>query len=78
MTVNSVTQTTYSDVVEFNCVYGGNNNAEDNSFARATPSGGMKLTIDNPNVRGFYKPGMEVYVDISLVPDDRLSTPKAT
>ncbi len=51
-------------------VYGGSTNAEDNSFASATPSGHMQLTITNPDVRGFFKPGKKYYVDITEVPSD--------
>ena len=67
MQVQTVTQTTYSDKVELSCVYGGSTNAEDNTFSKATPSGGMTLQIDNPQVRGQLKPGQTFYVDLTPV-----------
>ncbi len=56
MVVNQVTDNGYSDVVKFSAVYGGSTNAEDNSYAKATPSGSLELQIDNPALRGKLKP----------------------
>jgi hypothetical protein len=67
MTVQTVTLNPYSDVVEFTAVYGGSTNAEDNTYAKATPSGSLKLQIDNPNVRGLIKPGKTFYVDLTPI-----------
>lgn len=67
MQVQEVVSNEWSDVVKFSCVYGGTSNAEDNSFAKATPSGKLELQIDNPAVRGFFKPGMKVYADLSII-----------
>jgi len=71
MEVMSVTSSKYSDAVEFSCVSGKpkptGGGYEDNEFARATPSGSMKLQIDNPSLRGAFKPGMVCYVDIAEV-----------
>ena len=71
MTVAEVTLNSYSDVVKLTCVYGGATNAEDNTFAKATPSGKMELQIDNPSVRGLIKPGMTYYVDLVPVKDNK-------
>ena len=48
MQVQSIEQTTYSENVKLTCVYGGSKNAEDNTYPKATPSGGMNFQIDNP------------------------------
>jgi hypothetical protein len=37
---------------------------EDAAFCKATPSGEMTVTIDNPNVFDTFKPGAYVYVDV--------------
>lgn len=76
MQVNEVISTTYSDIVKLAPVMGGNNNAEDNSFSRATPSGKLELTIDNPALKGVVKPGQVYYVDLSLVPPAAPTDPK--
>jgi len=47
MRVQSVTVDEYNDNVEFQAVYGGTTNAEDNTYASATPSGSMKLCVNN-------------------------------
>ena len=44
---------------------GGRN--EDNSFARYTPSGEIKLTITNPELIGQISPGEEFLVDFTPV-----------
>ena len=67
MQVQSVEHTTYSENVKLGCVYGGSQNAEVNTYAKATPSGGMNLQIDNPNAKGLLKPGDVVYVDLQVV-----------
>jgi len=69
MNVQEVVSNEYSDVTKFACVYGGSTNAEDNTFAKATPSGKMELQIDNPALKGFFKPGTKVYVDITVIPE---------
>jgi hypothetical protein len=58
------------DKIELSCVcgnqpYGPNGESEDNTFARYTPDGGMKLSITNPALRGFFKPGQKFYVDMT-------------
>lgn len=68
MRVMAVRDTGYSDVVNLSPVYGGSTNAEDNTFAKATPGGSMELQIDNPTARGLFKHGQEYYVDLVPVP----------
>lgn len=81
MSVQVVEKSTYSELTKFQCVMGrkgpdGNHrqttkeeDREDNSFASATPSGKMELSVDNKEVHGFFKPGKSYYVDITEVPE---------
>lgn len=70
MRVNSVLSTDYSDEVKLAAVCGGSQAqmAEDNSYARATPSGELRLVIDNPALKGAMKPGSTWYIDMEPVP----------
>lgn len=36
---------------------------EDNTFAKFSPSGELKLTITNPNLMGRFNPGEKYYLD---------------
>ncbi len=67
MEIASVEATTYQDLVKWNAVYGGTSNAEDNSYASATPSGKIELCITNKNVMGQLKPGKKYYVDFTEI-----------
>jgi len=63
-------QSRYSETVKFSCVcgkqpFGPNGESEDNSFARWTPSGDMKLEITNPALFGQFVPGQKFYVDLT-------------
>ena len=76
MRVQSVLVTDYSDRVSLEPVYGGTSNAEDNTYAKATPSGKLELQIDNPAVRGVIQPGQVYYVDLTrLEPDATVNPP---
>jgi len=80
MGVQVVEKTTYSETVKLQCVMGrktadgkdrcatSEEAREDNSFASATPSGKMELSIDNKEVHGFFQPGKSYYIDIIEVP----------
>lgn len=63
LTVQSVTDTGYSDVVKFSAIY--SENKEDNSYAEATPSASAEFTINNKALRGQIKPGQKFYVDFT-------------
>ena len=41
---------------------------EDKRFSKATPSGEMRLLIDNPPAADYLKPGRAFYVDFTIVP----------
>lgn len=70
MSVNEIVTTTYSESVKLSPVCGGQTSAEDNSFSKATPGGKLELTVDNPSVKGFFKPGRKYYIDIVECPED--------
>lgn len=77
MSVQVVEKTPYSEVTKLQAVMGRKNPdgthrcatneeaREDNSFASATPSGKLELTVDNKEVHGFFKPGKSYYIDIT-------------
>lgn len=48
-------------------VYAGDKNAEDNTFAKATPSGEIWLQIDNPAAQNAIKPGDYFYADLMVI-----------
>ena len=70
MSVNEIVVTSWSEAVKLSPVCGGTNSAEDNSFSKATPGGKLELTVDNPAVKGFFKPGRKYYVDITECPEE--------
>lgn len=49
--------------VSMGCVIGGS--PEDNTFASATPSGQLEITITNPATVGFFELGKSYYVDLT-------------
>ncbi len=56
------------ETVTFNAVagtFGPNGESEDNTYARWTPSGEIKLGITNPDLYGKFKPGQKFYVDFT-------------
>lgn len=70
MSVNEIVVTSYSESVKMSPVMGGGTSKEDNSFAAATPGGKLELTVDNPAVKGFFKPGRKYYIDIHECPEE--------
>lgn len=65
-----------SQTVVFNPVssgsYGPNGESEDNTFARYTPAGEIKLSINNPALYGKIKLGQLFYVDFTIHPDSEV------
>lgn len=45
--------------------FGPNGESEENTFARYSPSGELKLTITNPDLCGKIRPGQKLYVDFT-------------
>jgi hypothetical protein len=48
--------------ITLNAVYGGS--AENVSFAQATPTGKLEITVNNPAVVGQITPGQYYYLDL--------------
>lgn len=55
--------------VKLSAVYGGTKNSEDNQFSTATPSGEIRMQIDNPLTKDFIQPGKKYYVYFEECPD---------
>jgi len=64
VSVAQVTDNGYSEQTKMNGV-STSNNAEDNSFSKATPCLSIDITVDNPGAKGFFKPGKKYYVDFT-------------
>ena len=45
-------------------------NEENKRFYAASPSGQLELTVDNPNVRGFFEKDQHYYLEIRKAPVD--------
>lgn len=67
MYVAEVTHNGYSERVKLHAVFGGDKNAEDNTFAKATPSAMCEMQIDNEKAHGVMKPGQKFYVDFTPI-----------
>lgn len=71
MQINSVTQFQGGqEKLELSCVtgnkpFGPSGESEDNTFARYSPSGGLNITISNPDLYGKFKPGQKFYIDFT-------------
>lgn len=52
-----------SKIITLLAVAGGT--PEDNSFAAATPSATLNITIDNPAAQGFFRAGNQYYADFT-------------
>ena len=63
MEVDFVQKFAWGENVQFSCKY--SDNPEDNSFAQATPSGNMNITVSNPALVGFFQPGQKFYLDFT-------------
>lgn len=64
---NAVEDYGYSKKIKLAPVYQGplGENEENRRFTQATPSGEFWMTVDNPNIDGFFKPGDEYYLDVT-------------
>lgn len=52
---------------KFSAVYGGSSNAEDNTYASATPCGKIELQVTNKALLGKLKAGKQYYVDFTEI-----------
>ena len=64
MHVDHVTDSGYQEKVEFVCEYDASN-PEDKAFAESTPSGMLEICVTNKALKGSWKPGDRVYIDIT-------------
>ena len=69
MIVQEVTTTATSEKVTLMAVSSGIN-AEDNNYAKYTPSAKLEITIDNPEAQGVLKPGKAFYIDFTRVKEE--------
>lgn len=67
MQVQTVLSNGVSETTKLYCKY--SDTPEDNSFAKATPSGNMELVIDNPAAQGFLKPMKTYFITITEAPE---------
>lgn len=70
MRISKVSRFESCDEVEMSCVpkngsYPEDGSDEDNTFARFSPSGALKLTIANPALLGKFAPGQKFYLDFT-------------
>lgn len=71
MRVTMVNRTTYCDEVHMEPVhksdgYDESGLDEDNTFAKFTPAGELKLSVANPALFGKINPGEKYYLDFTL------------
>ena len=65
-TVQSVTKHAYGgEEVKLCPVYGSGDNKSNAEWAKATPSGSLTMTIDNPGAQGKLVPGKEYFLDFT-------------
>lgn len=64
--LDKIVKSTYSEEFEFNAVYGGTSNKEDNTYSEATPSGQIKMTVTNKALWGKFSPGQTFYLDFTI------------
>lgn len=70
MRITSITQHENCEVLTFNAVakstsYPEDGIDEDNTYAKFSPSGELKLTVANPALIGKFKPGEKYYLDFT-------------
>lgn len=66
MTVNSVVNDGHNEAVTMCAVSDGSE--ENKSFATATPSASVSISINNPAAQGFLVKGKNFYVDFTPAP----------
>lgn len=61
----------WSKKVKLRVVYDPTANGEDKNFTKATPSGEVWMTIDNPAASVQFEPGKKYYVDFTEAPEEK-------
>ena len=51
--------------MKLSAVYADKTNAEDNTYAKATPSASVEMQVDNEAAHGAFVPGKKYYVDFT-------------
>lgn len=70
----SVTDHGWNKSVKMQVVYSRKEGEENYDFTKATPSGTMEMTIDNPHAAVQFKPQRYYYVDIEECPEEKQGT----
>lgn len=63
MTVESVLVTPYNKTVKLRAQY--SDSPEDNTYAEATPSATIEMSVTHKAVADFFEPGKRFYVDFT-------------
>lgn len=66
--VDEIALTTYGTSLRASPVYSSDPKSENKAFWDATPSGKLELNCANAKALAGFKPGDELYIDISLAP----------
>jgi hypothetical protein len=70
--IQSITKTASAETLEMLPVtpgkFGPSGESEDNTYARWSPSGNLRLTITNPDLIGTFTPGEAYYLDFTKAP----------
>lgn len=70
MKLNKVESLEGVEILTFNAVcksgsYPADGSDEDNTFAKFTPTAELKMSVNNPDLLGQFKPGQKFYVDFT-------------
>ncbi len=67
LTVEEVDLFENSEIVKMRAVYD-SNTPEDNTYSKYTPSATLQMSVTNPSLFGYFRPGKKYYLD--FVPMD--------
>lgn len=74
MTINQVNRSVNGEEIRLVCVgpkgqYPADGSDENNTFAKFSPSGDLRLFVANPALIGKFNPGESFYLDFTQAPD---------
>ncbi len=72
---NQVNDNGYSEEAILTAVMPSAENDENNEFNQASPNGKFEIMIDNKGAQGFFKPGLDYYLDVTEVPEGKATSP---
>lgn len=58
---------TMSQIVKLNPSFANKPDDPNHAFWKATPTGNLEMTINNPAVFGFFKPGKSYFLDFTAI-----------